>query len=379
MTETPRRIVFLTGTRADYGKLKPLMKLVDADPAFELHVFVTGMHMLAKYGYTCDEVTREGYSNIHKFFNQNASDEMDQILSKTIAGLADYVREVLPDMIVIHGDRVEALGGASVGSLNNVLTGHIEGGEVSGTIDEMIRHAVTKLSHVHFVANEDCATRLVQLGEGREAIHVIGSPDIDVMDSPGLPTLEEVRHSYDIPFEEYGILAFHPVTTESEDLPRQVRAIVDGVLNSACNYVVIYPNNDRGSDVIFGEYKRFRGNHRIRMIPSLRFEYYLTLLKNASFVIGNSSAGVREAPHYGVPAINVGTRQLNRVRCATVLEVDCEFGAIVDAIGRVGGITRAVTSGFGDGGSAAKFHAVLRSPSFWSTSRQKHFVDLGNQ
>jgi UDP-N-acetylglucosamine 2-epimerase (hydrolysing) len=353
------------------------MKLVEADPAFELHVFVTGMHMLAKYGYTCDEVTREGYSNIHKFFNQNAHDDMDQILSKTVAGLADYVREVRPDMIVIHGDRVEALGGASVGSLNNVLTGHIEGGEVSGTIDEMIRHAVTKLSHVHFVANDDCAVRLAQLGESRDAIHVIGSPDIDVMDSPNLPTLEEVRRRYDIPFGEYGILAFHPVTTETEDLPRQIKTLVDWVLESGRDYVVIYPNNDRGSSIILDEYQRFSGNKQIRLIPSLRFEYYLSLLRNASFIIGNSSAGVREAPHYGVPAINIGTRQLNRVRCASVLDVDCDLDALRDAMFRVGGVARVSTSRFGDGSSSAKFHAVLKEASFWRTSRQKHFVDLG--
>lgn len=376
MSESPKRIVFLTGTRADYGKLKPLMKLVEADPAFELHVFVTGMHMLAKYGYTCDEVTRESYANVHKYFNQNTSDDMDQILAKTVAGLADYIREVRPDMIIIHGDRVEALAGAAVGAFNNVLTGHIEGGEVSGTIDEMIRHAVTKLSHLHFVANEECAARLVQLGERRDSVFVIGSPDIDVMDSPSLPSLDEVQRRYEIPFPEYAILAFHPVTTEVDLLPGHVRALVDEAIASGRNYVVIYPNNDKGSDVILAEYRRFEGNARFRVLPSMRFEYYLTLLKNARFVLGNSSAGVREAPHYGVPTINVGTRQLNRVRCDTIIDVDTEPTAIRAAIAGVERVPRKPASRFGKGDSASRFMAVLRDEAMWRTSRQKHFVDM---
>ena len=124
------KIVFLTGTRADFGKLKSLMNRLRNDEDFELHVFVTGMHMLSKYGYTCEEVEKANFRNIHKFINQNSSDSMDHILSKTISGLSDYVKEIKPDLIVVHGDRVEALAGAAVGALNNILVGHIEGGEV---------------------------------------------------------------------------------------------------------------------------------------------------------------------------------------------------------------------------------------------------------
>ena len=186
--EHTKKIVFVTGTRADFGKLKSLMKIIQSDNQFELHVFVTGMHMLAKYGYTCEEVEKANFTNIYKFINQNVSDGMDHVLAKSILGLSDYVREINPDMIIVHGDRVEALAGATVGALNNVLTGHIEGGEVSGTIDELIRHAVTKLSHAHFVANNEAQKRLLQLGEKPEATYIIGSPDIDVMNSNSLPS-----------------------------------------------------------------------------------------------------------------------------------------------------------------------------------------------
>src|SRR6516162_7880523 len=143
----PRKVAFLTGTRADFGKMKTLMLKMQADERFEVHIFVTGMHMLSKFGSTWDEVRKCGFANIYRFINQNENDSMDQILAKTVAGLSDYAKEMTPDMLVVHGDRVEALAGAIVGSLNNIRVAHIEGGEVSGTVDELIRHAVSKLSH----------------------------------------------------------------------------------------------------------------------------------------------------------------------------------------------------------------------------------------
>jgi UDP-N-acetylglucosamine 2-epimerase (hydrolysing) len=371
----PRKVVFLTGTRADFGKLKPLMQAVEQEPGLETHVFVTGMHMLAKYGYTCEEVDRARFRNVYRYINQNASDGMDQVMAKTVLGLSDYVREVRPDMIVVHGDRVEALAGATVGALNNVLTGHIEGGEVSGTVDELIRHAVTKLSHMHFVANERARERLVQLGEVPASIHLIGSPDVDVMNSATLPSLDEVRRHYEIGFERYGIVAFHPVTSELADLGRQARVLVDQLLLSGRNYVVIYPNNDPGTDLILAELRRLQDSPRCRVFPSVRFESFLSLLKHADFIIGNSSAGVREAPHLGVPAINVGSRQTNRARCESILHVPAEPVALREAIAAAASMPRVATALFGDGDSARRFLSIVRREDFWRSSVQKYFVD----
>lgn len=370
-----RKIVFLTGTRADFGKLKSLMNRLRSDGDFELHVFVTGMHMLSKYGYTCEEVEKANFSNIYKFINQNVSDSMDHILSKTISGLSDYVKEIKPDLLVVHGDRVEALAGAAVGALNNILVGHIEGGEVSGTVDELIRHAVSKLSHIHFVANEEAKARLVQLGEVSNTVHVIGSPDVDVMNSNLLPCIEEVKNYYGFDFPEYAILMFHPVTTELEDLQHQISTVVDQVIESGLNYVVIYPNNDLGTDIILDEYRRLAGLGKIRIYPSMRFEYFLMLLKNARFIIGNSSAGVREAPHFGVPAINLGTRQHNRVQCNSVLNVEVEAAQIRRAIEDVEAKPRQTHALFGNGGSDERFYRILKSQEFWNIKTQKTFVD----
>lgn len=370
------RIVFLTGTRADFGKLKSLISILSADETFDVHIFVTGMHMLSKYGYTCAEVEKSGFRNLYKYINQNASDSMDHVLSKTIVGLADYVKEIAPDLIIVHGDRVEALAGAAVGALNNVLVGHIEGGEVSGTIDEMIRHAVSKLSHIHFVANDTAKTRLIQLGERSDCIHVIGSPDIDVMNSDKLPSIEQVKQRYGIGFDAYAILMFHPVTTEIGDIKRQARVLVDQVIASGLNYVVIYPNNDQGTDIILEEYSRLRGLPQIKIFPSMRFEFFLSLLKHAAFIMGNSSAGVREAPHYGVPTINLGTRQYNRTQCDSVVNVAIDTGDIKEAIDSAPHMRHQASALFGAGNSAQLFHHVLQGEHFWSIGKQKYFVDI---
>lgn len=371
-----KRILFLTGTRADFGKLKALMLALQADPKFELHVFVTGMHMLAKYGYTCEEVERVGFSNIYKFINQNVNDGMDQVLAKTVNGLSDYIREVQPNLLIVHGDRVEALAGATVGALNNILTAHIEGGEVSGTIDELIRHAVTKMSHIHFVANQAAQRRLIQLGEHEKVIHVIGSPDVDVMNSSSLPTLDEVRRHYQIGFSDYAVLAFHPVTTEVSKLREQTRTMLDALERSERNYVVIYPNNDLGAEIILDEYKRIESNSRFKIFPSMRFEYFLSLLKHAEFMIGNSSAGVREAPHFGVPAVNLGSRQHNRVMSSLVVNAALTPDGIDVAIKNAVALPREAESLFGDGDSARHFLDILSDESFWHQSKQKYFIDL---
>jgi len=372
-----RRIVFLTGTRADFGKLKPLMRAVDECRFLEGAVFVTGMHMLSRYGLTIDEVTKAGFARIHAFMNQFRGEPSEHILANTVTGISRYVQEYEPDMIVVHGDRIETLAGAIVGALRNVLVAHIEGGELSGTIDETIRHAVSKLAHLHFVANQSAAERLRQLGERPESIHPIGSPDIDVMLSPDLPDLDTVRSHYSIHAPAYGIVLFHPVTTEPHAQDRAARELVGALLDSALNYVVIYPNNDPGSDCILNSYGELDGDPRFKLLPSMRFESFLTLLKNARVIVGNSSAGIREAPVYGVPSVNVGSRQQNRFRYESILDVPDDRAAIRDAIALACRIESIRPSRFfGDGHSAPRFLRALSDPAIWNTPRQKQFCDM---
>ncbi len=189
------------------------------------------------------------------------------------------LKNVQPDLIVIHGDRVEALAGAIVGSLNNILVAHVEGGELSGTIDELLRHATSKMSHIHFVANNKAKMLLEQMGELPESIYSIGSPDVDIMFSNTLPDLETVKTYYNIPFETYSVAMFHPVTTEHIQMENYAKEFVKALIKSDKNYVVIYPNNDMGSQTILDAYQVFNEHSNFRVFPSVRFEYFLNLVK----------------------------------------------------------------------------------------------------
>lgn len=371
-----KKILFVTGTRADFGKIKSLMAVVESSSDFELHVLVTGMHMMKRYGSTYLEVKKENYTNIYMTSNQNESEPMSSVLGNTITIITRLVNAISPDLIVVHGDRLEALAGATVGALSHIRVCHIEGGELSGTIDDSIRHSVSKLSHIHMVANEEAKNRLLQLGENENSIFIIGSPDLDVMNSKNLPTLCEVKSHYEIDFEDYGIVMFHPVTSEEKHIKKYTENLFKALERFNGNYVVVYPNNDTGSTKILSVISDYEEHPNFKCFPSIGFEYFLVLLKNAKFMIGNSSAGVREAPFYGLPSINIGTRQNARFRGKTVIDCGYETDEILTALNQIDDVRTEKSSWFGDGSSTEKFSECINSPSFWDIPVQKVFVDL---
>ena len=378
MTTDRRKILFITGTRADYGKIKALIRKVEAAEEFEAYIYVSGMHLIESLGNTYREILKDHCCNVHVAYGLASTRKASYDLGDVICNLTGYVSKVKPDMIVVHGDRIDALAGAAVGALNNIRVAHIEGGELSGTIDESIRHAISKLSHIHLVCNEEACSRLVQMGEAQENIYVIGSPDIDIMVSDELPTIGEVRTRYGIEYDDYAVLMYHPVTTEYKCLPENIKAVVDAVLESERNYIVIYPNNDMGYELILNEYRRLESQPSFRIFPSVRFEYFLTILRNASFMIGNSSAGIREAGIYGVPAIDIGTRQSGRYAISeksNIQHVPENVPQILAAIRRVNQHRRE-SSRFGDGNSAERFMDILRDRDIWEMGLQKHFIDF---
>lgn len=371
------RLLFITGTRADYGKLKPLLKAIEQAENFELYIYVTGMHLLEQYGATFHEILKDGYINVHVAFELHHTASASHNLGEFICDFTKYVKQTEPELIIVHGDRMEALGAATVGALNNIRVAHIEGGEVSGTIDESLRHAISKLANVHFVANKIAKTRLLQLGEQEENIFVIGSPDIDIMLSGQLPSWEEAAARYQLEISKYGILLYHPVTTEYVQTTRHTKIVVEAILASGLNYIVIYPNNDLGSAEIIEAYDNLRGNPQIKIFPSIRFEYFLTLLAQAVFIIGNSSAGIREAAVFGVPAINIGSRQNGRATesCRHILQVPEDQEKILAAIYSAENY-RHESRGFGNGDSKEQFMEIMQKREFWDRPLQKQFVDL---
>jgi UDP-N-acetylglucosamine 2-epimerase (hydrolysing) len=369
-----RHLIFVTGTRADFGKLEPLA-IAARDAGFRISFFVTGMHMMERYGLTKIEVHRVQGVEVFDYINQRADDPQDLVLSKTILGFSDFVCEHKPDLVVIHGDRVEALACALVCATNYIRCAHVEGGEVSGTIDEIFRHCNTKLSSCHFVSSDRAKARVQALGEPDDTVFTIGSPELDTHRRPSGVTLDQVRERYDIRFADYGIVVFHPVTSEADTIGAQARSLFDALQASGKNFVVIAPNNDPGSRDIFAVIETLP-KARFRLIPSMRFAYFSELMKNAAAVIGNSSAGVREAPFVGVPSLNVGTRQNNRSDAASITSVDAaDTRAIAEFLDTKWGARFEEDQGFGLGNSAQRVVEVLQDESFWSRTLQKEFQD----
>ncbi len=369
-------LLFLTGTRADFGKLEPLA-IAARDAGFAVSFFVTGMHMLERYGLTKNEVHRTPGVTVHEFLNQRPGDPQDLILAKTVIGFSDYLAESRPDLVIVHGDRVEALAGALVAATNYIRSAHIEGGEVSGTIDEVFRHCNTKLASQHFVSSDIAAKRVMALGEPGSSVHVIGSPELDFHASPSGVTMADVRARYSIPFADFGIGIFHPVTSEAQSMGAQATALFGAMQASGRQFVLVAPNNDPGSEAIFSVINGLPAD-QFRVIPSMRFAHFSEMMKNAACMVGNSSAGVREAPFIGLASLDVGTRQTNRGLAPSITtSAASDRAAIAAFLAGEWGKTYPRHTGFGTGRAADRFVAVLQDEGFWAQSLQKEFRDIG--
>lgn len=369
---TGKKLLFVTGTRADFGKLEPLAHAAQK-AGFEISFFITGMHMMKRYGETRLEVKRFAGAEFFEFVNQREGDALDFILSKTILGFSDFVHEHRPDLVIIHGDRVEALAASIVCAMRYIPSAHIEGGEVSGTIDESIRHCNTKLCATHFVSSEAARQRVLALGESPDRVYNIGSPELDTHARPSGVTIEEVKSRYAIPFDDYGIVIFHPVTSEVDTIGAQAKSLFACLEASGKHFVVIAPNNDPGTDEIFAVIEALP-KERFRLIPSMRFNYFSELMKNASAMIGNSSAGVREAPFLGLPSLDVGTRQNNRAVADSVMVCNALDGEGIRHFLTTCWNKRLTTdASYGDGQAMGHFVQILGSLDFWNKSDQKVF------
>ena len=305
------KISFLSGTRADYSKIKPYITyLLENQKDKEIHLFVTGMHMLKKYGNTHQEVENDFNGSCHitldkDFSEQNTSQEM----AHTISAYDKHLRRDHIDFVFVHGDRPEALAGAIAARLNNIPVCQIEAGDLSGSIDDSIRHAITKLAHRFLVSDAQAKQILLQLGESPKDIFVIGNSSL----ANDIAETTNIFQSYDIPFEKYAILIYHPVTTLStEKIQNEIQILMKKLAESKQNYVVIMPNNDLNHQIILDEYQNYQDSEHFRFFASLPLDIFTNLLKKAQFLVGNSSCGIKEAPYYQVPVIDIGMRQQNR-------------------------------------------------------------------
>lgn len=369
-----KKLVFITGTRADYGKLEPLA-LAALEEGHEVHFFVTGMHLIERYGLTTIEVARKKEFKRREFHNQNEGDNQDKVLSNTINGFSDYIRKETPDLVLIHGDRVEALAASLVCSINYIRSVHIEGGEISGTIDEVYRHCNTKLCSAHFVSSLSAQNRVIRLGETPESIFVLGSPELDTHSKITGISLDEVRERYDIPWKDFGVAIFHPVTSELHNIQTQAEKFFQVLLESNRNFVTIAPNNDPGSNHIFKIIEQLP-KERFRLIPSMRFLYFSEILRHCKVLVGNSSAGVREAPFFGLPSLDIGTRQNLRNQSASITNTTAfQTEKMSHFLESQWGRKYDQDISFGIGNSSTNFKKILLDSKLWELPLQKVFFD----
>lgn len=369
-----KQIHFVTGTRADYGKLEPLAESA-VKAGYQVYFFVTGMHLLNEYGLTKLEVHANNKFYVHEFLNQKASDDQETIIAKTVTGFSDYVAEHKPDLIIVHGDRVEAFACALVCATNRIRCAHIEGGEVSGTIDEIFRHCITKMASNHFVSSQAAAKRVMAMGEQLGSIHIIGSPELDIHGAENSVSLDQVFERYALKEHDYGLVIFHPVTYEVESLPKQTEILFNALKNTNRHFIVIKPNNDPGSRSIMEVIEKLDQN-QFRILPSVRFSNFSVLLQNSAVLVGNSSTGVREAPFFGVPSLNIGTRQLNRSTAGSITTIEtADTKMITEFIEQEWRKRYARNHNFGDGNASKEFLKIIQTEDFWAADLQKNFFD----
>ena len=358
-----RRVAVVTGTRAEYGLLRSALRAIDAHPRLRLQLVVAGMHLLKKFGRTVDEIAADGWQvDARVPMQAGRDDDLDQAvgLSRGLAGMARFFEEAATDVVVVLGDRVEAMAGALAGATTGCLVAHVHGGDVApGDLDEGFRHAITKLAHLHLPATRQAAHRIIRLGERPEHVHVVGAPGLDRL-LELLGSCGQRRHRK----QPWALVLQHPTGRSPQRERRTMACILRAVTDSRLRPVVIYPNSDRGHTGIIAAIEAAigRGNGSLRVERSLARDDYLRLLADVRVLVGNSSSGIIEAASAGTPVVNIGDRQAGRQRSGRSV-IDCGEmrdqirSAIAEALKRRPRIgTRTC---YGDGGAGQRIAEVL--------------------
>ncbi len=321
-----KKIMILTGSRGEWGYIRPIMKLAEERHDVKIVLVVTNMHLLPAFGETYKEIESDGFKIDYKI-NMSLDGYNHTTHAKSLGiclmGLPDIIDVEKPDWVLLAGDRGEQLMGAIAASYTYTPVAHIQAGEVSGNIDGMTRHAIGKLVHMHFAANEDAAVRLIKLGEEPFRVFNVGAPQVDEMVQAKYTDLEELEERLSVNLEGGFVLAvMHPVTEEASKAGEQAELFVRSLNKVKYPKIVILPNNDAGSMLVKEAILNGKKG-KYYLYSNLKREDYLGLLKNSKCIIGNSSSGLLEAPTFKIPAVNIGRRQNQRFRGINV--IDCEY------------------------------------------------------
>lgn len=384
-----KKVCVVTGTRAEYGLLKPLIKKIDSDSVMELQLVVTGMHLSPEFGLTYQEIEQDGFEIAERNEMLLSSDTPNGITKSVglgIIGFADIFTRIVPDIVVVLGDRYEAFAAAVAAMIHRIPIAHIHGGELTeGAIDEVIRHSITKMSTLHFTSTEEYRRRVIQLGEAPERVFYTGALGVENIRKQKLMDREELSQSIgfalDIP---YIMVTFHPVTLENNTAGQQFEQLL-AALDCFREYHVIFTkaNADTDGRIINRKIDAYVEKNRSRAVAftSLGMVRYLSALRYCEMVIGNSSSGIIEAPSFGIPTVNIGRRQLGRAKAESVIDCGNSVEEICKAMkkGNVlkeSGVLNDVKNPYDKNGTSEKIFYTIQEFLSHGKATEKKFYDI---
>jgi GDP/UDP-N,N'-diacetylbacillosamine 2-epimerase (hydrolysing) len=383
-----KKITVISGTRAEYGLLSPLMKAIQQDDAFELQILVTGMHLSPEFGLTYQQIEKDGFIINEKVEMLLSSDTSVGIVKSTglgMIGYADALDRLKPDWLIILGDRYEAFAVATSAFLMKIPIIHISGGDVTeGATDDALRHSISKMSYLHFTTTETYRKRVIQLGEAPERVFNVGGIGIDNIVKMDLLNREELSKSIDFDLSKpYFLVTFHPVTLDNQSSESQFQELLNS-FDEFLDYQILItlPNSDADGRIIVKMIQEYasKNPHRVSVHISLGQLRYLSAIKYATAVIGNSSSGVVEVPSFKIPTVNIGDRQKGRARASSVIDCDTSQKSISEAIQKAispdfQAYCQTVENIYGQGNTTEQIMEILKKMSD-NTDLKKPFYDL---
>ncbi len=380
-----RKICVVTGSRADYGLLSLVMKEIKNDPALTLQLIVTGMHLAPDFGLTYREIEKDGFSidaRVEMLLSDDSAVGITKSIGRGVIGFADALHTLKPDLLMLLGDRFEILAAAQAAMVAKIPIAHIAGGDTTeGAFDEAIRHSITKMSHLHFVTNESSARRVRQLGENPEHIYTVGSPGIDVIKRATLLDRKKLETEIGFAFQKRNLLVtFHPATLDTQPAGVQFKELLSALdtLGNDTGIIFTMPNADTDGRAIIKKIEDYVASRpHAKAYASLGQVRYLSAMAEVDAVVGNSSSGLYEAPSFKKPTVNIGDRQKGRLQASSIINCKPESADIVRAIKEA--LTKDCSNTvnpYGNGDSAQKIIAALRSIPDFSTLLKKYFFNI---
>lgn len=375
---TRRKIVFTTGTRADYGILRQVMKKVMISKKLELFIIVTGTHLSKKHGFTINEIIKDNfpiYAKLNVFFRNDSPEEISKELGNKIIEFSKIFSKLKPDINIILGDRDEMFASAIAAYHMNIPNAHIHGGDISGSLDEYTRHAITKISNIHFVATQNSKKRVIKMGENPKYVFFTGSPAIDEIKLKEFSDKNELERKYNLKLTGNEILlVFHPMTTEIEKINYQITEIVKSIKKMKIKTIIIMPNSDAGNKLIWRQIEKLSNSPFVTLFSTLPRRDYLGLLQNCGILIGNSSSGIIEGSYFKIPIIDIGNRQLNRESGKYIIKIEqITEKNIIDAVKKLSRLKNKNIRNkiYGNGNASSKIIQLLENISLNKKLMQK--------